>query len=182
MFLLKEYHRAAHIIKLRNLEKTHILCHYLTVESLLEAKEYQEAIELLNAVDVEQFASSFVQGSTEDVTTNKGIIDESLRAEVMASICMLKGRVLEAMDNRNLAMECYMQALQLSVHCTEALDSLVQHEMLLAWEEQELLSNLPFAQQCAEADAKIIRKLYKSKLKKYYENECAVGFLSSNFN
>jgi len=38
------------------------------------------------------------------------------------------------MDNRNLAMDCYVEALQKSVYCTEALDSLVEHEMLLAWE------------------------------------------------
>jgi anaphase-promoting complex subunit 6 len=46
----------------------------------------------------------------------------------------LKGKIFEAMDNRSLAMDCYVQALQKSVYCTEALDALVDHEMLMAWE------------------------------------------------
>lgn len=165
MFLLREYHRAAHIIKLRGLEKTNLLCHYLAVESLIEAKEYQEAIELLNSIDVDGLATP------EDFTNE----NEPSKVEILSSIWFLKGKVLEAMDNRNLASDSYVQALQLSVYCTEALDALVQHEMLMVWEEQELMASLPFSQQCSEADAKIIKDLYKSKLKKYCESECPVS-------
>lgn len=172
MFLLREYHRAAHIIKLRGLEKSHVLCHYLAVESLLEAKEYQEAIEMLNAVDVEQLLAKDVDGvsctlggatATDDVPKQK--------AEVLASICLLKGKVLEAMDNRTLAMDCYVMAMQASVYCTEALDALAQHEMLMSWEEVDLLTSLPFTKQCTEAETKILVKVYKTKLKKYYETD-----------
>lgn len=46
----------------------------------------------------------------------------------------IKGKVLEAMDNRGLASECYMQALQCDVHCFEAFDALIQHHMLNAAE------------------------------------------------
>lgn len=164
MFLLREYHRAAHIIKLRGLEKSNLLCHYLTVESLLEAKEYQEAIELLNSVDVDSIPVT-------DMGDN-----EPSRIQILSSIWFLKGKLLEAMDNRNLATDSYVQALQLSVYCTEALDSLVQHEMLMVWEERELMANLPFSQQCSEADGKIIKDLYKSKLKKYCESESPVSY------
>lgn len=38
------------------------------------------------------------------------------------------------MDNRGLAMDYYVQALHKSVYCYEALEALVQHEMLMAWE------------------------------------------------
>lgn len=167
MFLLKEYHRAAHIIKLRGLDKTNIFCHYLAVESLLEAKEYQEAIELLNSIDTESLSTSTLSGIEDDQTKT----DELPKQEILSSIWLLKGKVLEAMDNRIMAVDCYVQALQCSVYCTEALDSLVQHEMLMSWEEQELMVNLPFSQQCTEADEKFVRHLYKSKLKKYYESD-----------
>lgn len=46
----------------------------------------------------------------------------------------MKGKVLEAMDNRGLASECYKQALQSDVHCFEAFDALIQHHMLAAAE------------------------------------------------
>lgn len=52
----------------------------------------------------------------------------------MASISYLKGKIYEAMDNRGLAMDYYVQALHKSVYCFEALDALVQHEMLMGWE------------------------------------------------
>lgn len=74
------------------------------------------------------------------------------------------------MDNRNLAMDSYVQALQKSVHCYEALDALVQHEMLMAWEERVLLDKLPIHDQCVEGEDKILRKLYESKLKKYSDS------------
>lgn len=47
---------------------------------------------------------------------------------------MLKGKLLEAMDNRGLASECYRQALQFDVHCYEAYEALIQHQMLSATE------------------------------------------------
>lgn len=171
MFLLKEYHRAAHILKLRGLEKSNLFCHYLTVESLLEAKEYTDAIDLLNSVDIENMSSTILL----DQTTNSSADQpqnyaDPTKAEILSSIWLLKGKVLEAMDNRTLAMDSYIQALQFSVYCTEALDALVQHEMLFAWEEKEVIESLPFSQQCTDADTKIIKNLYGSKLKKYFQS------------
>lgn len=165
MFLLKEYHRAVHLIRHNQLEKKDVLCHYLIVECLLEAKQYSEALELLNSVDVELLVSSNMS-----VNQSKSFTEQS-KSEIQASIWFLKGKVLETMDNRTMAIDCYVQALHLSVHCTEALDALVQHEMLQAWEEHELMKNLPFSQQCSETDARLVKKLYQSKLKKYYDSD-----------
>jgi hypothetical protein len=38
------------------------------------------------------------------------------------------------MDNRGLAADCYKQALRCDVHCYEAFEALVQHQMLSAQE------------------------------------------------
>lgn len=183
MFLLREYYRAAHIITLRGLEKTNILCHYLVVESLFEAKEYQEAIELLNSIDFENLTNSLyscIDGFLNDIpsTMFSGIESDPngpTRSEILSSICLLKGKIFEAMDNRTLAMDCYVEALHLSVYCTEALDALVQHEMLLASEEKELITHLPVEAQCMDSDVKVIKKLYENKLKKYYESTLPVS-------
>lgn len=164
MFLLKEFHRAAHILRVRGLEKSNLFCHYLAVECLLEAKDYAEAIELLNSVDTENLSATICM---DDASISSAAAAEPTRTEILSSIWVLKGRVLDAMDNRSMAMDAYIQALQLSVYCTEALDALVQHEMLMAWEETELMQSLPFAQQCTEADGRIIRRLYANKMKKY---------------
>lgn len=60
MFLLKEFHRAAHTIRLHKLEKTHIPCYNLLLESLYEGKEFNEAVVIINTVDIEYLASSLI--------------------------------------------------------------------------------------------------------------------------
>lgn len=54
--------------------------------------------------------------------------------QLTSSILFLKGRVYEAMDNRVLAADCYKQALRCDVHCYEAFEALVQHQMLSSQE------------------------------------------------
>lgn len=183
MFMLAEYHRAAHVIEQHGYEKTHLLCHYLAAESHFEAKDYQESMDLLNTFDLD-FLNSTEFGNDESAygTMFAGLSDSSrpTKSEAMASICFLRGKVLEAQDNRILAIDCYVQALHWSVYCTEALDALVQHEMLLMTEEEVLISHLPVDQQCTDAEAKILLKLYKSKLKKYYETSAAVSVTTIN--
>lgn len=60
--------------------------------------------------------------------------EENNRNELLASIFLVKGKVFEALDNRGMAMDFYVQALHKSIYCFEALEALVQHEMLMAWE------------------------------------------------
>lgn len=180
MFLLKEFHRAAHIIKSRGLEKTHIFSFYLLTECYYEANDYGAAIELLNTVDLDYLAGSIAcaDGHDSDVTDAAALhildaVDTDAigpdRSEVMASIYYLKGKILESMDNRIMAMNSFIEALHLNVHCAEAFEALVQHEMLLATEERELIANLPFDRQCADNQRKIVEQLYRSKVKKYNE-------------
>ncbi|XP_050084860.1 cell division cycle protein 16 homolog [Anopheles aquasalis] len=174
MFHLREYQRAAKIICSRELEKRNLLCQYLAAECMTEAKEYQAALDILSSVDSETLsvATTMVRDeATEGSEITGGLgYDEPNRNEILASVYYLKGKVLEAMDNRSLAMDCYVQALNKSVYCTEALDALVQHDMLMAWEEKELLQQILGPQQCTEPERKILKRLYESKLKKYYES------------
>ncbi|XP_052869462.1 cell division cycle protein 16 homolog [Anopheles cruzii] len=171
MFLLREYHRAVHIIRSRQLEKKNLLCYYLAAECMTEAKEYQEALNILNSVDCEMLGlSTGTRDDSRDDVETSTVYEEPNRNEILASVYFLKGKVLEAMDNRILAMDCYVQALHKSVYCTEALDALVQHEMLMPWEEKELMQHIPMTQQCTEAERKVLKCLYESKLKKYYDS------------
>jgi len=80
------------------------------------------------------------------------------------------------MDKRTLAIDCYIQALQKSVYLTEALDALLQHEVLMSWEEKDLLHHImPNKQLCNDADLKILKHLYDQKLKKYYSTSNQVS-------
>ncbi|XP_004530211.1 cell division cycle protein 16 homolog [Ceratitis capitata] len=179
MFLLKEYHRAAHLIRRFQLEKTHVSSYNLLLESLYEAKELNEAVSVINNIDIEFLASSLISQPLDSANVDCHSTlnaEEANKNEVLASINFMKGKIYESLDNRGLAMDYYVQALHKSAYCFEALEALVQHEMLMAWEEKDLMEHLPLVQHSSETDAKFIKKLYESKLKKYYEDiEHATG-------
>ena len=52
------------------------------------------------------------------------------QAALLSSMFALKGRVYEAMENRDLAKDCYKKALMLDCCCYEAFNNLIQHHML----------------------------------------------------
>ncbi|XP_015514715.2 cell division cycle protein 16 homolog [Neodiprion lecontei] len=162
MFLMKQYHRAAHLIRSRGLEKTDIMCHYLAVRCLLEAKEFTEALQVI----VEMEMSTNISASGVSFNSQADILEVAPK-NVQSSILYCKGRVYEAMDNRAVALDCYKQALQCDVHSYQAFEALVQNQMLSAAEEKELLESLPITEQCSGGEAKLLRLLYESKLKKY---------------
>lgn len=72
------------------------------------------------------------------------------------------------MDKRTLAKDCYITALRKCCYLTEALDALLQHEMLMVWEEKDLISQIMPTKQVNEIDMTVLKFLYEQKLKKYY--------------
>ena len=54
--------------------------------------------------------------------------------QVESSICLLRGQIYEAMENWVLAAENYREALRRDVHCFEAFELLMKHQMLTAEE------------------------------------------------
>ena len=50
--------------------------------------------------------------------------------KLLSSIYLLKGQVLEAMDNRSLAAEAFQEAVRIDVYCHEAFKALVKHNLL----------------------------------------------------
>lgn len=60
MFLMKDYHRAAHLIRLHKLETTNVACYSLLLESLYEAKAFNEALSIINSVDIDYLMASLI--------------------------------------------------------------------------------------------------------------------------
>uniref|UniRef100_A0A4W5MK53 Cell division cycle 16 homolog (S. cerevisiae) n=1 Tax=Hucho hucho TaxID=62062 RepID=A0A4W5MK53_9TELE len=88
-------------------------------------------------------------------------------ASINSSICLLRGKIYDAMDNRPLATSSYKEALKLDVYCFEAFDLLTSHHMLTAQEEKDFLDSLPLSQQCTEEEDELLHFLFENKLKKY---------------
>lgn len=58
MFMLKEYNRAAHLLKSSGLEKTNLLCLALMIECLYASTDFQEALNLLTTLEIEDLNTS----------------------------------------------------------------------------------------------------------------------------
>lgn len=62
--------------------------------------------------------------------------------QVNSSICLLRGKIYDAMGNRPLATSSYKEALKLDVYCFEAFDLLTSHHMLTAQEGGVIVSTI----------------------------------------
>jgi len=150
LLLTKQYHRASHLVVSNKLHTTHLGCCYMAAKALHMAGEQEEALLVLEEGE-EILKEDELQKEVDDQTT-------------MSSIYLLKGYILEALDNRPMAAEAFQSALRADVFCQEAFEALVGHQMLTAEEERELLHSLPFQDQ---EDPDLASFLYSSSLKKY---------------
>ncbi|KAK0150612.1 Cell division cycle protein 16 [Merluccius polli] len=131
------------------------------------AKEFQQALDIL---DMEEPASKKLLDRS--VKDDKGVAESTKDwgmspASISSSICLLRGKIYDAMDNRPLATSSYKEALKLDVYCFEAFDLLTSHHMLTAQEETDFLESLPLGQQCTEEEEELLHFLFEMKLKKY---------------
>ncbi|XP_060070640.1 cell division cycle protein 16 homolog [Ylistrum balloti] len=161
LYLTGQYHRASKLLRTAKLDKTHSACRYLAALCHYECKEWQESLNILDMVDNNKLRSFTAPCHSESH------IDTNNKEPIEHSINLLRGKIYEAMDNRNLAVECFRESLRQDVYCFEAFDLLVNHHMLSAQEERELIDSLPFALQCPEEEVELVRFLYENKVKKY---------------
>ncbi|CAH1788277.1 unnamed protein product [Owenia fusiformis] len=162
LYLTEQYHRASNLLCTQQLDKKNPACRYLAAKCHYECKEYQEAIDILACADNSPCKSKHV--------VPKPPLDNiafSLKGNVDSSISLLRGKIYEAMDNRTLAADCFREALQHNVYCYEAFEMLVNHHMLTAEEERDLIERLPLSSQCTDEEIELVRFLYENKLKKY---------------
>ena len=76
----------------------------------------------------------------------------------------MKGKILEAMDNRTQAIECFKEALTEDPYCYEALQAITKHQMLNSEQELALLNSFTLKD---NEDKDLIKFLYSLGLKKY---------------
>jgi len=155
LLLTNQYHRAAHLVRSRQLHTRHLGCCYTAARSLHSAGEHEEALLLIEEA-----------GPLINEEELKGPQDRE--EDCISALYFLKGQIFESLDNRQLATEAFQTALRVDVFCFEAFDALVAHQMLTAEEEKQLVSSLPFKEQ---RDPGLASFLYSSSLKKYSSPE-----------
>uniref|UniRef100_A0A8D2CL96 Cell division cycle 16 n=1 Tax=Sciurus vulgaris TaxID=55149 RepID=A0A8D2CL96_SCIVU len=164
LYLTAQYHRAAHALRSRKLDKLYEACRYLAARCHYAAKEHQQALDILDME--EPINKRLFEKYLKD---ESGLKDpssdwEMSQSSIKSSICLLRGKIYDALDNRTLATYSYKEALKLDVYCFEAFDLLTSHHMLTA--QEELLESLPLSKLCTE-EQELLRFLFENKLKKY---------------
>ncbi|KAG9349579.1 hypothetical protein JZ751_028027 [Albula glossodonta] len=151
LYLTSQYHRASHALRSRKLDKLYGACKYLAARCHYAAKEYQQALDILDMVepaskrllDKSVKEDNGIKESSKDwgmsTASGKYVIHfqegQETDIQINSSICLLRGKIYDAMDNRPLATSSYKEALKLDVHCFEAFDLLTSHHMLTAQED-----------------------------------------------
>jgi len=158
MFLLaqayfhkKEYRRAVHFLRENNLLKSSIRFALLAAQCLAGMKDWEECLAVIGEDE-----KSAVERNVEAGTTDDGI-------DLKASICLTRGKVYEALENRERAVRWYKAALKADLKCFEALSCLVDKRMLSYQEQRALLQSL----QKQSTEFKWLKPMYELKLKQH---------------
>eukprot|EP00039_Didymoeca_costata_P027951 m.19549 g.19549 ORF g.19549 m.19549 type:complete len:533 (+) comp6609_c0_seq1:98-1696(+) len=153
-FINGQYHRASYLLSSRGLVDQYLCCRYLAAMCHFSCEEWDIALEILNEKDTDP--------------SSEEIHDLDVIESINSAVCLLRGKVYEALDNRTQAIQAYKKALTLDVTCYEAFERLMDHHMLTGEEEKKLLEELPFQDQCSD-DYEMVKYLYAGKMKKYEE-------------
>lgn len=163
LYSLKEYHRAAHTIRSRNLHQTNLSCLYLAAQCHYMEKDFKEANQLLDSPLITTLSNNDTSLGLATSTTSIGRHSSRLHHQSsqqvkfkhndtltldknvnrwLGAIFLLKGKLYECSDNRQMAQSCFKEALVHDIFCFEAFTSLTRHHMLTIEEETALLNEL----------------------------------------
>jgi len=106
-----QFSRASFLLKSRRLPSANLACRYLAAKCHMESKEWEAAMDILG----ENIPST----SDEMVDPTAGVTEYAPLPHIASSLALLRGLVLEALDNRAQAVEAYTAALHRNVMCFE---------------------------------------------------------------
>mmetsp|Transcript_17222 Transcript_17222/g.28307 ORF Transcript_17222/g.28307 Transcript_17222/m.28307 type:complete len:551 (+) Transcript_17222:192-1844(+) len=182
-FLTKQYRRAFHCLKRRKLHTSSLRFKLLAAQCQAELKQWDECLAILGdsseddespetnfrpvrSPDFNRMSvGSYVDGASPvmmiiEETTSEDSASHSVNLQ--AALCLLRGRVYDALENRSRATHWYSEAVRKDPFCFEAFERLIDSHMLTISEERELVSSLKIT-----ADDHWLKDLYLCKLKKY---------------
>ncbi|CAD7705302.1 unnamed protein product [Ostreobium quekettii] len=155
-FVSKQFRRAIVLLKAESLLEKDQRFRYLAARCLAESKEWDECLQVLGDGEVDEYVESSRQEPT----------SPGCEVSLYSAICLLRGRVFEALENAPRAIKWYQTALKHDPFCYEAFQALVERHLLSNKDEQKLVLSLKFS----EADS-WLQLLYSCKCKKYDQTD-----------
>lgn len=125
-YLAGLHQRSMHAIRQAGLTHQHDKFRYLVAKCHVVREEWEQALEALG----------------EDLMVAEDRSDGE--TDFRPAMCLLRGKVYDAMDNRPKSIESYRRALQLDCYCYEAFEHLTQHHLLSSSEQEALMQEVNF--------------------------------------
>ncbi|KAL1933161.1 hypothetical protein VTP01DRAFT_8839 [Rhizomucor pusillus] len=152
-FQTKQYDRALNLLKTRQVLNQSVPCRYLAGLCANALEEWEDALDYLG---------------TDNPFTDKGFYKQETEGpfKLEALMCNARGIAYLNLKETGKAKNCFREALKVDVRCYDALDALIQHNLLDEKAEWEFIMTLPYEEQCGQ-DAQFFRSLYMTELKRY---------------
>ncbi|KAJ7227065.1 cell division control protein 16 [Mycena pura] len=133
-----------------------VVCRYLAAQCQVRQGNWADATEMLG--EANPFRNS---GRSGPAIPN---LDGGIKIE--ASMCNLRGILMQKLNRGDQAKQCFMEALALDVKCFDAFEQLINGEMMTPQEEWEFVQSLAYSSQTPQ-DASFVQLIYTARLRKY---------------
>eukprot|EP00197_Chlamydomonas_leiostraca_P013425 CAMPEP_0202878920 /NCGR_PEP_ID=MMETSP1391-20130828/32933_1 /ASSEMBLY_ACC=CAM_ASM_000867 /TAXON_ID=1034604 /ORGANISM="Chlamydomonas leiostraca, Strain SAG 11-49" /LENGTH=229 /DNA_ID=CAMNT_0049561209 /DNA_START=12 /DNA_END=697 /DNA_ORIENTATION=+ len=169
-FISQQHRRALALLRRDGMIEQDLRFKHLAARCLAECKEWEECLNVLgDGTDPEQ-----LEPEPKDHQPGHSVC-------LPATICLLRARAFQALDNRTRAVMWYRQALLRDAYCYEAFSALIEGHLLTCEEERELVGELR-----VHEDDRWLPLLLRAKCKKYNqgceEMEEALSELEAPYN
>lgn len=160
-YLDGEYQRAIHLLTKSNLLsnselglKIKLKVYQLVAQCMEKNGQWEECIELLDSILEEDFMS------LQRLMKSSGSANAGSEIHIVATLCSLKAKAHEAMENRQKSKVWYQNAVLCDVYCAEAYFELIDNQMLTMCEEEKLINRLDFSKIQDDADREMMKSAY----------------------
>jgi tetratricopeptide (TPR) repeat protein len=152
-YVSKQYRRAHALLNKPELLARNMRYRYLAALCLAACLEWEGCLAIIGGDDIPETLAE----------KNTGVLDsQGWQINMYSAVCLLRGRVYDALENRGRAVHWYKAALQSDPFCYEAYVALIEHHMLSNSQELEFLKSLDIT-----PDDRWLSLLYLTMCKKY---------------
>ncbi|KAI9489986.1 hypothetical protein BDB00DRAFT_840367 [Zychaea mexicana] len=163
-----EYERALDLLNKKKTLNKSVQCRYLAGLCAIGLENWHDALDYLGPDN--PFADKNAHAHIwwyED--SRRGASDGLIKLESM--MCYARGTAYLQLREIEKAKNCFKEALRVDVKCYDALDALIEYNMLEEKAEWDFISTLPYEEHCGLSDADLFRSLYMIQLKRYSHTE-----------
>ncbi|KAK9905515.1 hypothetical protein WJX75_001308 [Coccomyxa subellipsoidea] len=164
-YMGRQWRRALALLRNAGLIEADIRCRYLAARCLAEVQDWEECLNVLGGWDESELEALSMQDIVLEDDIGQGV-------SYTSAMCLLRGRVYEALENRARAIRWYKAALHVDPFCYEAFRALAEGHMLTSEEEAALRETLHYRE-----EDRWLHLFYRAKCKMYDQQQTMEGTL-----